>query len=279
MIVGAAIGLFYSISGGQVLYEIPNPDGRIAYGFLTTTTLSIYDTFIRPSGFYDEPGALSFFVTSAVLLRILFGFDIALKDYKLNRFLILTGFLSFSAYQFFVILLFCIYDLLFYRRKFLFYLITFFSLCFSIFLYNDINSDLLDYVYVRLSFSEGSSGRFEGANEFLNYFIDHPSILGYGDQVTCLMADQVGCQFPEWNYGPLTMFAYLGVVSLPYYLIILLFIIIPIHRRKLDYCFVYFLLILALLQRPYLFNLGYATIFSIFLFVLFFPQNSTNIPK
>ncbi len=270
MLIGALIGFIYAILGGVSLFEVRNPDGRIANGYLTTTTLSIYNSFIRPSGFYDEPGALSFFATTAVLLRILLGYDKSPSGYKFNRFLLLLGIVSMSAFHFFVVLIFACYDFIFYRNKL--FLIFILSIIIPVYFITN-ESELISYISSRLFFSEGSSGRIEGMIDFYNYFKYYPSPMHYGDQITCLLSDQIGCDFPEWNFGPLTLFAYLGLASLPYYIIIIIFIFAPLFIAKKEYFLVFYILILALLQRPYIFNIGYSFIFSIFLYLLIFPLN------
>ncbi|HAZ3859399.1 TPA: O170 family O-antigen polymerase, partial [Escherichia coli] len=65
----AVIGFIYAAIGGSAIYTITNPNGREFYFYLTTFTVTNYSGFIRPSAFFDEPGALSFYICFVVMLR------------------------------------------------------------------------------------------------------------------------------------------------------------------------------------------------------------------
>jgi hypothetical protein len=72
MLVGAWIGSLYSLSGGGPTYCFANPDGRQNCLYLTTfsnSDASLTWGLIRPGGIFDEPGALSYFVTLVVCLN------------------------------------------------------------------------------------------------------------------------------------------------------------------------------------------------------------------
>lgn len=72
VLIGAWIGLLLALVGIDALLTFSNPDGRTAGLFSTTLSNTIFrvdeSIIIRPSGIYDEPGALSFFTIAAAFL-------------------------------------------------------------------------------------------------------------------------------------------------------------------------------------------------------------------
>lgn len=68
LVIFGLIGQLYFVLGGQPVYEFNNPDGRPAYLYASTFSNSV-SVYIRPSGIYDEPGSLSFFICLCVALR------------------------------------------------------------------------------------------------------------------------------------------------------------------------------------------------------------------
>ena len=72
ILIGAWISVVYFLLNGNPVLTIQNPDSRDNNLFLTSfSNSSDYDFWgiIRPSGIYDEPGALSFGVTIIVILN------------------------------------------------------------------------------------------------------------------------------------------------------------------------------------------------------------------
>ena len=57
----------------QPIARFVNPDGRTAYNFIFTFTNSVYflggKYLIRYSSYFDEPGALAFYLTLALILN------------------------------------------------------------------------------------------------------------------------------------------------------------------------------------------------------------------
>jgi hypothetical protein len=63
------IGQVYAYLGGAPLLTIDNPDGRPASLYLLTMTNDVVDNLIRPSGLFDEPGALAFYICMVAACR------------------------------------------------------------------------------------------------------------------------------------------------------------------------------------------------------------------
>jgi len=67
------IGFFYKFQGGKGLFTIHNMDGRENIFYLTTFSNYAVLNTIRPSGIFDEPGALSFVVCALAALRNIYN--------------------------------------------------------------------------------------------------------------------------------------------------------------------------------------------------------------
>lgn len=91
VLIGSVIGFFLVKSGLLPVGEFQNPDRRRNYFFLTTFTNTYSHNFIRPSGIYDEPGALSCIVCLVVFLRRELK-----QDEKLSWVLLVLGLITLS---------------------------------------------------------------------------------------------------------------------------------------------------------------------------------------
>jgi hypothetical protein len=91
MLIGAYLGFVYALAGGAPIFSIKNPDNRTSWLYLTTFTNARIGRIIRPSGFFDEPGALSFFICITAMLR-----NINKRNSKITLLLLFTGFITLS---------------------------------------------------------------------------------------------------------------------------------------------------------------------------------------
>lgn len=108
ILFGAWIGFFLALIGTDALITFSNPDGRSVGLFSTTLSNTVFrvdgSIIIRPSGIYDEPGALSFFTIAAALLCEL------TKSLKSRSWLLLTlGLVTASLAHLIFLALFSIY--------------------------------------------------------------------------------------------------------------------------------------------------------------------------
>jgi hypothetical protein len=81
----------WKLVGGNYFFSFLNPDGRTCFLYPLSFTNANWGNFIRVSGFYDEPGAFSFFICSILTLRRLLNLD-----NKLSYFILFLGFLTLS---------------------------------------------------------------------------------------------------------------------------------------------------------------------------------------
>lgn len=266
MMVGAVVGLFYAFFGGAPLLGFPNPDGRLNQLFLTTLTNAQYENFIRPSGLFDEPGALSFVVCCLAALRHALGFD-----KKVTWTILLLGLVTMSLAHMLYMVVHAVNELS--GSKHLMKVLVMMTLI-AIALYaivafvqpvQEIYSNL---VLVKFAISDGRLAGDNRTDLFLNAasYIN-PKSFWFGIDARCAIgivncADQGYGQYGE---NPLTLLVQWGLlISFPYYLGLAYLWIVAFLRRAL----IPLGLFLLLLQRPYTMSFGYALLVLITVAVL-----------
>ena len=91
VVTGGVIGFVLAFLGTPALLEFSNPDGRPNRFFYTTLSNAVMGNIIRPSGIYDEPGALSLYICAIAAIRHMLG-----KNNILTWSLLLLGFVTLS---------------------------------------------------------------------------------------------------------------------------------------------------------------------------------------
>lgn len=100
LLLGAIVGFIIAFVGTPPVFDFPNPDGRPNYFFYTTLSNAVFGNIIRPSGIYDEPGALSLYICAIAAIRHIHG-----KNNFFTWVLLLLGFITLSlAHLIYVIL-------------------------------------------------------------------------------------------------------------------------------------------------------------------------------
>ncbi|QQO09821.1 hypothetical protein [Breznakiella homolactica] len=255
MLIFCWVGLIYSLKGGLPTGTIINPDTRPNYWYLTTFSNVRFGKLIRPSGIYDEPGALSFFIISIVLLRLYLN-----KIDKKNILLLILGCVTFSLAHllFSVLIYFYIHKRISFKSKVLYDIVLIISIIiFFLVMFDAINALVLE----RLKFNS-NTGRFVGDNRSIQlkavfHFLSENGIFwgAYG-------YDNVFKEYGTIGENPLTRLALDGLfVSLPYYFGVLIMSIAVFFSSKRMLIFV---MILLFLQRPYLSSIGYSAFFILF---------------
>ncbi|MDD5247875.1 MAG: hypothetical protein PHY45_02765 [Rhodocyclaceae bacterium] len=262
LLVGALIGFVYSLNGGAPIFSIENPDGRENGFFLTTFSNTYLMQFIRPSGLYDEPGALSFFTCMTVALRETLRMPRAVSGW-----LLLLGFITGSlAHLVFVV--FYILHILFFRsiRRSVYVIIGFLVIGLTLFsVYDAQAGGLIGFYLDRLSFVDGSlsgdsrSALIANAYNYLGW-----NVFFWGLDGNCIIRDSLCHQDAYLKYGenPLTLLVHYGIfLSLAYYATLVYMLILTIRNKSL----VIFAVLLLLLQRPNVMSYGYAVIIVIYI--------------
>jgi hypothetical protein len=266
---GALVGFFYAFFFGQPSFIFKNPNGLENQVFLTTMTNSRWGNFIRPSGIYDEPGALSFFICGICFLRHLLNFE-----KKRTRLILFLGLITFSVAHVIYMAFHLISDSNF---KFKINLIkkSFYFILISISIYF-ILSYTGTWEWISLiffgRFQSESSGLFPGDNRSmfffnaLEYISKHPLNILFGESMKTNF-ENVSFDYGVVGSNPLMPILSFGIfISLPYYIILLLLFISIIKGRK------YFVSIgfaLVLFQREFFLVVSYSMIFVLVFRILY----------
>ena len=258
----SVVGFVYALFGGQELVRITNPDGREALLYLTTLSNSVFPTptgaLIRPSFIYDEPGAYAFVIDGVLLINFLLHDRLRRVDWAL----IAGGFVTFSVAHLLVCLL-----LLIAARKWVYAVVPLAVVA------------LLDYALFQISDVSLLVGRFavqDGAltgdnrsqlfSNAASLVASHP--MGVG--TTCGW-DITVCtdRFGGFGENPLFPATYFGLLpSLGYYVVVAAAVIVGTwgFRRRLVFTALAFLALI--MQRPFIFNIGYNVLILIVLCLL-----------
>lgn len=265
-IAASWIGFIYSFLGGGVTMVLSNSWGREFYFYLTTLTPTSYAGFIRPSGFLDEPGALSFYICFLVTLREIMG------QSKSKSYLILVfGLVTLSVAHVIFIIMYTLYNLLVDRdRKNIKYLLMMFVLALLFIVYS--GETIISYVNMRMDSDlsgSGRSGLFSTAYEYMdNNFLMSDYIFGVDSN--CLTDYINSCRYiyPRMGENILSPLVFGGLVtSWPLYFSIILSISLTFFYKS-RYSIVLIFMILFF-QRPYIYAISYCFIFIIPFFYMF----------
>jgi hypothetical protein len=250
LLFGAWIGFFYTLMGGEPLLCIENPDGRSNCLYLTTfsnTDGLHFWKLIRPSGIFDEPGALSFFTILMVCLNELYDGG------KPRSFVLLSlGLVTLSLTH---ILCFIAYATFFFRKKMIFILLA--CVLFMGSVVDSVSKDSLLYLNLLQRFTISEDGRLSGdnrSNQIHEFFslLDN-NISRYGNNIIVNdggqdagAIDQSANPFSIWySYGLLMWITYATVLGVIAY---------HMFDRNKSVQITSILLIMLLLQRPYIYS-------------------------
>lgn len=106
------IGSFYASHGGGSQFATVNLDGKLNRWYLTTFTRENYEGVIRPAWIFDEPGTLSYFLTTVALAR-----EFAGMRRLPTLIIIMGGLISYSTAHLLVAMLYVLYLLLSIRGR------------------------------------------------------------------------------------------------------------------------------------------------------------------
>lgn len=263
MLVGAGIGFLYALSGGEALFYITNEDTALNGWYLTTLSKFNINGLTRPSGIYDEPGALSFVLCICVALR---------ESLRMKRrdswILMLAGLVTLSTAH---VIFFVLYWMKVKLKNPKTILISIISLGVSLLLLmsfdNPVNT-ILSYSFNRFAIVDGA---FVGDNRSYLIanaysYLDIKAFL-FGLNGDCIMGTPI-CALQEPKFyccNPLTPIVHFGFfLSLPYYITLGYLVFKAIQRRDLVILGVF----LLLLQRPYVMSYGYAMLLAIYVYAV-----------
>lgn len=260
MILFAIVGFIYAASGGEAIFSIINEDGRENGFYLTTFSNTYLLGFIRPSGIYDEPGALSFMLCAIALLRDSLGLN-----RKITVILLALGLITSSvAHLIFLIIFLAGFGIRF-QIKFLIY---FLFLIAAILFFNASFFSVFEELSSRLIIVDGSIAGDNRSDLIFNalYYLN-PISAAFGLDSNCILNTSACEVMNYYKYGenPLTPMVHYGLLlAFPYYFALMLFILYAVRARS----FAAFGFMLLLLQRPYVLSFGYSLLIAVCIFAL-----------
>jgi len=250
-LVLSVVGFVYALMGGPSLFTVTNADGREALLFLTTLSNAVFPTpvgnVIRPSFIYDEPGAYAFVIDAILLIN----FTLHRRLRRLDWALVAGGFITFSVAH----VLVCFFLLVAARRT-LYALLPLAVLGgLDYFIYQLSGVSLL---FGRFAVEDGAlagdnrSDLFRTAVELVS---SHPGGVGTScDWDIVLCYDRYGA----FGENPAFPAAYFGILpSLGYYAILLAVLVTGVTSRRRRVICTSLAILVLIMQRPFLFNIGY----------------------
>jgi hypothetical protein len=268
LLAGCFIGFFYALIGGTPICEFHySGHPRTWYLFLTTQTSGVMPfpgvTVIRPTGIYDESGALSFFVCALAFIRAL-----ANKNEKETFLLLLFGNITFSMVHFMCFCIYLMYLLVKNIKKKSMILYAILTVFISLLTYYQFKEIFDNALLARFEYNE-ATGKLHGDNrseqlEISIKLLDFDSFLWGKDE---LIYQDVGKFNQKYGYvlesplGPLVLNGIL--VSFVFYLFFGSIFLAGLVCPKKSFIFVG--IAMLFLQRPYFENTGYSLYFVLFL--------------
>lgn len=259
----AIVGFFYAAMGGGPIAEVTIGWGRTFSLYLTSFSVTNYVGFIRPSGTFDEPGALSFFICFIASLR---------EIYQQNRgstlVLLVLGFITLSLAHAIFVLIYLVHVAIFLKYwKTLFIVVTLTIL--AIFMLNSLISEnfLFNYVMSRLT-SDINGGRgtlLSNAYEIIKS--DGILVYIFGIDSNCLTDYIEKCRYvyPAMGENYLSLIAFAGLLpawTYYFYTVLILVLLFLAPRMALPL----FALSVLFWQRPVVFMIGYSFVFAYLMF-------------
>lgn len=256
LLAGAVIGFVLALNGVQPLFDIANTDGRPNHFFYTTFSKIRWGNVIRPSGFYDEPGAFSFMVCAIAALRHLRG-----RDARVTWLMLAMGFVTLSLAHLVYVLIHAAAEKLRFRNVvgIVATLLPLLLLAGYLGGFEIVEKRLLS----RATITE--TGEIVGDNRSWRMInaVEHmranPESMFFGADPSCRF-DQDRCKekFPLMGENPLSPLVMHGIfISWPYYVALAILFTAPLFGRKYIVSMAFGAL---LLQRPYLLGIGYSLI-------------------
>lgn len=243
-VVAGTLGFVLVLTGLlQPISEFIQMDGRPGYFYGLFTTNSVFDGFIRNAGFYDEPGALAFWGIFALLLNKLY------INNKKIEYLLLFGLISTVSMAYFIQV--AAYLFFFYkkqRKKVIILVILFIVVLKGI---ASFNTELDNSIFGRFEIDK-ETGTLVGDNrsELMErswWIFAKSPVIGVGaTNLVNTISDKVG--FVGANF--FTNWASDGILGVVVTYIPLLYLL-KLGKRKRQYTYVFIIILLGYLQRPY----------------------------
>jgi hypothetical protein len=233
LLIGGFIGLFYTFMlGGDSIFSFSNEDTRSNGLYLTTFSNWYVRGVIRPSGIYDEPGALSLIVCLIAAIREKIN-----APRRTTTLILIMGLITLSVAHVFFLLLYMIEI----SKKSIASSVFKFAVAFSltyVVIYNSPFKLILDeFLFSRFEIVDG---RLAGDNRTaliensINY-LQNIEVLIFGLDSDCI-ANAEACRqkgFDQFGDNPLGPLVLGGITQFfPYYAVIICLFIVSIIKKS-----------------------------------------------
>lgn len=276
--IGAVFGIFYAYFGGTPILAFADPDGRLNQLYLTTLTNSQFENLIRPSGIFDEPGALSFVTCFIAALRHAMG-----CNKKTTWIMLALGLVTMSIAHLIYILLHAVEEIKKYRRAkdaLLVVGVVAASSWILVAFIQPIQDILSALLFSRFSDDTlGSLGqdRITALMNAVGYLDIKTFMFGLDSDCAVGLAN---CTFDKGfeNYGdnPLALIVHWGgFLAFPYYFSLGYLAVKMVQQRN----FIMLGILVLLLQRPYVMSYGYSLLIMLTIFVLVNKDGSEHMQE
>jgi hypothetical protein len=263
LLIGALIGFVYAIGGGEALFKIPNEDSRQNGFYLSTLSNTYLLGLIRPSGIFDEPGALSFFICMTVALRESLGLS-----RKTSWVLLGLGLISTSlAHLIFMAIYWLKVEFVSFRRVVVSTSVILTAILFLTIVENPF-STVIGELIKKFEVVDGvMAGDNRSALIFNALSYLDARVFFFGLDSDCML-NLEPCSlkgYSQYGENPFTLLVHWGIfLALPYFFVLGYLIKHFITNKNLIALAVF----LLLLQRPNLMSYGYAVLIMIYVYSL-----------
>ncbi|WP_162256448.1 hypothetical protein [Sphingomonas sp. Root710] len=262
ILAGAWIALIYALLGGGAIFAAMNleTDKEMPF-YLTSFTNSVQDGLIRPSGIFDEPGALAMFSIIVAIINDIYG-----KNSSKTQLILLANLVTLSVMAFIALVIFWTSAFFVRGKRFVAFAVAFLATIalLAIPTARDIFSETV------LSRFRMEDGKFAGDNrsnqlENFFYYLDW-NIIKKGYLTSYGRFDL------DMSSNPFSILFASGIfVWIPYFLICCMLLFLCFKNRKIGWAIPLTLLIL-ILQRPYIYSLYWSFMLSVALMPVLFAE-------
>jgi len=271
LLVGGLVGIIYAYFVKQPLLEL-KVGYRTSYLYLTTFSLYGADSFPRPSGVFDEPGALAMFAAMVTMFN-----DIMRQNRLLNLAIITLLISTGSLAALLIVLLYFLasdYTRAFRKSSFAFIavLVSGYLVMTYTFPANPLN-EAIDKLYVeRLQVEDGKFVGDNRSNQVVEFFELVDEEILFRGQKASAKADYSEDQ----SSNPFSIiFGYGLIISLPYYAL-LAWLAVTAFRNQFRNSYTSLGLLVLLLQRPYVYHMSWSILIASTVLLLYQSSRSVT---
>jgi len=250
ILAGACIGLIYAMIGGQPIMMIPNQEtGKPIYLYLTTFTNSINFGVIRPSGIFDEPGALAFFSIIVTCFNEIRG-----GNRRITIVILFLNLFSLSLVAFIAFVLFVVINIKI-ALNFKNFIISCVIITGIVISYNHYGRYVEHFYLDRLRYEDGSFAGDNRSNQVLDfiYLVDLDIFL-------CGSKSIGFYKKTDQSSNPFSILYASGVFVWVPYALLILWLLSSLLQTSVKIVYVKLVFALLLLQRPYIYSLYWGII-------------------